>query len=56
MNNRRRLINKLKRKMLLDKRRKVRLKIFEHNGPLIKDVYDAWLRGIELKNDLEYGH
>ena len=54
MDNRRRLISKLRRKMLLSERKRIRIKIYDRNGSLLKDVYDAWLTGIEFKSDLEY--
>ena len=56
MNNRRRLISKVRKKMLFSNKRRYRLKIFEHHDSLIKKVYDLWVTGIECKSDLEYRH
>jgi hypothetical protein len=51
MNNRRRLISKLRRKMLLSERKRIRIKIYERCGSLLKDAYDTWLTGIKLTNN-----
>jgi hypothetical protein len=53
MNNRRRLISKVRRKILSSNRRRYRLKITKPHGE-IKKVYDLYVTGIELKSDLEY--
>jgi hypothetical protein len=51
MNNRKRLISKVRRKILSSNRRRVRVKITEHTGSIIKKVYDLYVTGIELKSN-----